>query len=382
MLRLASGLEKLVATATGIGERLKYARERAGLKQGDVSKRTNIGESSLSEFECAKREPSVSQLATLAGVYNRPVGFFLSADPLPIEVVRWRKKPEAAEPIEVAFLQLCQQYQNLESWCSATIATTLPPVERPRAPFSRPDAEALAIRVRHELALGECPGPALLYALEEQCGLKIFHRELEPTGTAASTKNAGFGCAVLLNSKHPKWRRNFDLAHELFHLLTWNFSEAQDGDAIWSESDEKLADWFAACLLMPTDAVRQAVARRIRGRKIEVESLFEIARQFDVSVEALIWRIHVVYGGTTKDRSRTDAMLERARQAASLFEERSPDVPPVRPARFVSLALKALRSGDLSIGRFAEYVGTTRQRVMALPEAEQGDDDALELPAS
>jgi XRE family transcriptional regulator, fatty acid utilization regulator len=213
-------------------------------------------------------------------------------------------------------------------------------------------------------------------------GRSTLHLELEPTGTAASARNAGFGCAVLLNSKQPKWRRNFDLAHELFHLLTWDFAEAHDGDPIWSESDEKLADWFAACLLMPTDAVRQAVARRLRGRKLEVESLSEIARQFDVSVEALIWRIHVVYGGTTKERPRTDAMLERARQAASLFEQRSPDAPPVRPARFVSLALKALRSGDLSIGRFAEYVGTTRQRVMALPAAEQGDDDALELPAS
>ena len=371
-----------MARAAGIGDRLKYARERAGLKQGDVSKRAKIGESSLSEFECAKREPSVSQLATLASIYHRPVAFFLSAEPLPVEVVRWRKKPDDAAPLEVAFLQLCQQYQNLESWCEATVATTLPPVDRPSAPFSRRDAEDLAIRVRHELTLGECPGPGLLYVLEEQCGLKVFHRELEPSGTAASTKSPGFGCAVLLNSKHPKWRRNFDLAHELFHLLTWDFVAASDNDSIWSESDENLADWFAACLLMPTDAVRQAVASRIRGRKIEVESLFEIARQFDVSVEALIWRIHAVYGGTAREGSRTNAMLERARAAAELFEQRSQDAAPGRPARFVSLALKALRAGDLSVGRFAEYVGTTRQRVMALPEAEQGDDDALELPAS
>ncbi len=65
-----------------------------------------------------------------------------------------------------------------------------------------------------------------------------------------------------------------------------------------------------------------------------------------------------------------------------MLEQRAHDAPPGRPARFISLALKALRAGDLSVGRFAEYVGTTRQRVMALPEAEQGDDDALELPAS
>jgi len=73
-------------------------------------------------------------------------------------------------------------------------------------------------------------------------------------------------------------------------------------------------------------------------------------------------------------------MLQRAREATEHVLDRPYDEPPQRPARFVSLALTALREGELSIGRFAEYVGTTRQRAMALPEQEPGDNDALELP--
>ena len=373
--------ETIVTAAPGLPERLKYARERAAFTQTDVARRASIGESSLSEFERGKREPSLSQLAVLAGIYSRPVAFFLSTEPLPTEVVRWRQKPESAEPLEVKFLRLCEQYRNLEAWCGASIAAALPTVPPPLAAFARRDAEALAVRVRRELGLGEVPAPSLLHVLEEQCGIKVFHLDFEPTGTAASSKSDAFGCAVLLNRKNPKWRRNFDLAHELFHLLTWDFAAAASPD-IWSESDEKLADAFAAALLLPTDAVRQAAAARIRDGKLTVRMLFEMARQFDVSLDALIWRLHVVYGGKPEQRAKTKAMIERARHAASLFEERSPDVPPVRPARFVSLALSALREGNLSIGRFAEYVGTTRQHAMELPDEEPGDGDAFELPAS
>ena len=370
-----------MTTIASLGDRLKYARERAGFTQTLVCERSGIGESSLSDFERGKREPALAQLATLADIYRRPAAFFLSTDPLPVEVVRWREKPEQAEEIEVRFLRLCEQYQNLESWCGASAATALPTAERPKSPFGRRDAESLAIQVRRELGLGDFPGPALLHVLEEQCRLKVFHLSFAPTGTAASTKSAGFGGAVLLNEKNPKWRRNFDLAHELFHLLTWDFAPGHtDAEAQWSESDEKLADAFAASLLMPTDAVRQAVDCRIRAGKVPVDALFEIARQFDVSVEALIWRIHALYGGNVNNRSRTDAMIQRAREASGMFEQRTPEVPPERPARFVALALTALREGNISAGRFAEYVGTSRQRAMEVVTEQSGDDDAIELP--
>ena len=60
-----------------IHDRLKYARQRAGLSLAQVKQRADIGESSLCEFENGKREPSLSQLQKLAGVYRRSGAFFL-----------------------------------------------------------------------------------------------------------------------------------------------------------------------------------------------------------------------------------------------------------------------------------------------------------------
>jgi len=39
-------------------------------------------------------------------------------------------------------------------------------------------------------------------------------------GSAASAIGP-FGPAILMNSKEAPWRRNYNFAHELFHLITW-----------------------------------------------------------------------------------------------------------------------------------------------------------------
>ena len=51
-----------------IGNRLKIARKAIGYKQQKVSELTDIGVSSLSEFENNEREPKFSQLSKLAEI--------------------------------------------------------------------------------------------------------------------------------------------------------------------------------------------------------------------------------------------------------------------------------------------------------------------------
>ena len=88
-----------------LSERLRYARARTGLTGSQVRDRTSIGESSLSEFENGKREPSLAQLQKLASAYRRPLAFFLSDEPIPEEAaVLWREEPADSKEIEARFL--------------------------------------------------------------------------------------------------------------------------------------------------------------------------------------------------------------------------------------------------------------------------------------
>ncbi len=361
-----------------IGERLRYARERAGLTLRQVVERTRIGESSLSEYENGKREPRLSQLQALADVYRRSIAFFLGEGDVAREIVLWRKQPDpnTAADVESEFLRLCEQYHNLEVWCADRRPGLLPYVQGDPASFGYPDAERLAYRVQGELRLGDRPGRSLFTVLEELCGVKLFYLSFQPSGTAASTVSATYGPAVLLNTENVRWRRNFDLAHELFHLLTWQIFRDGTDSAVASDREEKLATCFASHLLMPAEATRLAIDEVSKNGNVSFSDLYDIARQFDVSVEALFWRLHFLYNrgeNTPKD-------IERYNAVASAYEDREQDTPPTRPKRFVALAVKAFRSGEMSQGKLAEYLGISRRDALRYAGREALADEKVTLP--
>ncbi len=367
-----------------VSERLRHARERVGLTSARAAVLSGIGASSLSEFENGRREPSLSQLRRLAETYRKSSAFFLEPGPPPRDIVLWRERPRAdVGNIEAQFLRFCEQYYRLEIWCGDFRRAGLPEVGEDSEGFSFTDARALARTVRDRLRLGDWPGRTLKGTLEEVCGVKLFHLRIEPTGTAASTLSRSFGAGILLNSNNTRWRRNFDVAHELFHLLTWEiFHKSETSESIEADRyEEQLANCFASALLMPEEPLRLMLEKeKDEEEGIPFPALFDIARQFDVSVEALLWRIHSLFRSPDQE-TRTRQEIETSRELAKIFEERSSESPAEKPARFHALAVKALRRGEISVGRFAEYVGISRQKAMSYLESGEpnGKETAVAL---
>jgi Zn-dependent peptidase ImmA (M78 family)/DNA-binding XRE family transcriptional regulator len=361
-----------------VSGRLKYARERVKLTLSEVKAQTGIGESSLSEFENGKREPSLGQLHALASAYKRTLSFFLEETAVSPEVILWRKRPQdGVEKIEAQFWQLCERYHNLEVWTGDVRNACLPESKVEAKDFGYREATALARNVRHVLQLGDHPGPSLLPVLEESCGVKVFHLDFEPSGTAASVKSDRFGASILLNSKNKRWRRNFDLAHELFHLLTWDVftpaaEVADDDDRI-----EKLATCFARNLLMPAESMRTAIDSRLSEGKLKYESFFDIAREFDVSVEAMVRHMSFMW---SLSKEQTEQMLTAAESWRPFLEDRVDSPPPPYPERYRTLAVQALHRGEISIGRFAEYLGISRQKAMMYLQQETLNHEEIQMP--
>lgn len=361
-----------------LGQRLQAARARVQMSMAQVEEATGIGQSSLSEFENDKREPRLHQLTQLASVYRRSLTYFFEEEEPADQVVLWRQKPDQAGLIERDFLKLCEQYSLLEGWTNDFIDPRLPRVDRPRYGLDYAWAEDLARRTANELNLGDRPALMLLPALVEDCGLKIFHLEFEPTGTAACAKSKEHGWAVLLNAKNSRARRNFDLAHELFHLLVWDIYQA-DGGREATPEEERLADAFASALLMPTETLKRAVTHKRHGDgKVSVRDLCQVAQQFGVSIHALMWRIHRVYG---LDQKKTSAVIDRAagnptyRVETEAVEGR----PRVLPDRYLMLAIRALREGELSVGKFMEYTSSSRREAIKYLEAEDSAADEVSI---
>ena len=366
-----------------MSEKLKFARSRTGLTLNQVEKHTGICKSTLSEFENGKREPKLSQLQQLAELYQRPISFFVDKQPPPSEYVLWRQKPtESPKKLEDRFLKYCMQYRLLEEWLGEVVTPKLPEVHCKPENMNFAEIQELASRVHRELGLGDRPALQLMRALEEDCGIKIFHVQFEPSGSAACTKNERFGLAILLNTKNTRWRRNFDLAHELFHLLAWDVFRPEAGcDETPSEKEEQFANVFASYLLLPDEPVRNAVERRRGNKGLSIEALFEIARQFDVSAEALVWRLHNLYNLGPERLEKTRRLVEEIRMRVPYYEQRQGDdsIPPKWPERYKALATKALRHGEISLGRFAEFLEMTRKQASEYVEQEECELEEIQL---
>lgn len=365
-------------------ERLKYARDVMSLTLADVEQRTAIGASTLSEFENGKREPRLTQLKELADLYRRSTTFFLDQGPLPQEVVLWRQKPTSpnAESVQADFLRLAEQYRSLERWCDNIEEARLPYASVTQSQFRYAHAEKLAHDFRIKHGLGERPGQSLLRVSEEICKVKVFHKSFEPRGSAACTYSDRYGTAILLNSNSVRWRRNFDLAHELFHLLTWNvFRQGESSSSVESsDQEEKLATCFARNLLMPQEPLRIAIdAYQCAPTELSFDDLFEVARQFDVSVEALLWQMSFIFNFS---KEFVQGRVEQLRGRMAFWDGRQPDSPPSRPLRFEALANEALRKGMLSTGKYAEYLGITRRQAMSLVAQEAPDDAEVQVTHS
>lgn len=342
-----------------IGPRLKIAREAIGYTLKKASEESQIGDSSISEFENSKREPKFSQLSKLAEVYKRAIEFFLTDESLIENVMLWREKPSLTgekERIEAEFRQLCQQYHNLELLLDEVKNCRFPELDVTTADeVTYKRAILLAEKAQREFLLGDIPSTSLKQTLEEKFYVKIFH--LDFSGSAISTKSEEFGPAILLNKNSKLWRRNYDLAHELFHLLTWNIFRKEDLPQNGpSEIEEKLANTFASRLLLPTDSVKHKI-EAVAGQdgSVGVEALDEIAREFGVSLEALLWRMVYLYNNVAAEN--IEKYVEQVKNLTVLRPPRRSDEPDKLSERYCSLAIRALREGKLSLMQFRKYMG-------------------------
>jgi Zn-dependent peptidase ImmA (M78 family) len=144
-----------------------------------------------------------------------------------------------------------------------------------------------------------------------------------------------------------------------------------------SPREEQLATCFARNLLMPEGAFREAIeAERSEHGGLRFAQLFEVARQFDVSVEAVLWQFGFVFN---IDPEKIQQYIEQLREQTNFWDTREHDVPPTRPLRFEALAIQALKQGAMSAGRFAEYLGVSRREAMQVVEQEAQTDAQIEV---
>ena len=220
------------------------------------------------------------------------------------------------------------------------------------------EIERRAADVRARLGLGLAPIGDFTSTLAD-AGLVVLVRPLGQTGPEGLyVRRQGYG-AVLLNGDAYLPRLRFTAAHELGHHEYGAEAIVDITIGATTDPEERRANAFAASFLMPRDAL----AQRVAGPSPSADRVVEIASEFGVSYETLVYRLHnlgLLPGGAV----RRDMLLEeRSAVMTNLLRQRRLELGSILPADYVKRAIDAYGREDISLDRLAELLYSSDEAV-------------------
>ena len=351
-------------------ERVSTARMAAGFSLAEAAKLLGFNNyQSLSQIEKGKRMISAHELSIMARLYGRSLDYFFEPEVSPDPVPLWRKSVKVSiEQVQRQFLSFLENYSNMENLLGLKRRWKDIQKNYDKHDFlarSFKLADQLGSEICESLNLGSRPASNLLNVLENSLRIKILHLPLENGISGACVVDGNLGAGILINTEDVLWRRNFDLAHELFHIVTWNvFSYEEVGDGTVKTRPEQYADAFASSLLLPELHLRNALEEIATDSQIRIVDVIELAIEFGVSTEAILWRLVNLEVLTKREVEKVLGSPEFRRKdhvtRQGLFYE---GAPPKFPGRYISLACRCLIEGKISRGTFAEYLGIDRAEI-------------------
>lgn len=350
--------------------RLTQAREAAGLTLAEATRKLPFNNyQTLSAIEKGTRNINANELIVMARLYGRSLDYFFKSKVPTEPVALWRRV--AGKDIHKEkrqFLIFLEHYSNLENllvlkrrW--KEIITTLEKDDFAGNGFETCDN--LGEDLHRRLDLGSRPACNLLNILENKLRFKIIHLDLSEGLSGASIVDNTLGVGILINANDAPWRRNFDLAHELFHIVTWNiFSHEEIGDGSQKTKPERYADSFAASLLLPKEHLLAELKEITVTKELKLVDVIELAKEFGVSSEAVLWRLvnlkRIKKSQVEKILNDPEFRNLDRNLRRGLYEEQKPEK---FPQRFISLACRGLLEGKISRGVFAEYMEIDRSEI-------------------
>jgi XRE family transcriptional regulator, fatty acid utilization regulator len=350
-----------------IGGRLKALRDGRGVSQDALAAALGLNDrQSVAAIEAGERRIRPDELVRAAEALGVDVDTFLD----PFRLVgegRFSFRTKEADPdVLAAFEERAGRwiatYRELGRQTGSEprrLGTRLELTERSSFEEAADTAEYLWARWN----LGDVPAARLEEALERELGILVLYVDAPESISGAASYLPGQH-TILVNRRESPGRRSYDLAHELFHLLTWDAMpprrvEPWEVKGTKGNRVERLAENFAAALLMPSRVL--AARWSARGEEELPRWIARTAAELRVSVSALGWRL-VNLGHLS--RAEMDAL-----PAKPAVRPRT-EAPPLLFSRpFVARLSDAVADGRLSLRRAAALVELPPEEVAALCEA-------------
>ena len=359
-----------------IGTRLKALREERKLSQDDLARLFGFKDrQTVSAIEIGERRVTADELIMAVEKLGAPLDYFTNPFLLAGEGrFSWRQSNVALERL-TAFEKVAGRWIAADRTLAPQVGRPAPNLRQtlkltPKSSFE--DAMAAGERFAVDFELGSVPAVRLPDTMERRLGILVLMVDVLDGISGAACRLPDLD-AVLINRHEVAGRRNFDLAHELFHILTWDAmppAHVEEATEFSKNRVEQLANNFASAVLMPVAALDQFGA----PKSVTAAWLNDTAEALSVTATALKWRL-VALG-------RLDQAAVRAIPDAALRNNgrdvagREP--PPLYSKAFMEVMALAISEGRISVRKAADVLDLKIDDIAGLA-ARHGVDLAIEL---
>lgn len=386
--------------AAQLGDRLRAARDRRGLSQQAVAHALGLPRTAITNMETGARAVSTLEITKLANLYGQTPAYFLASNEQEAEdlfVVLHRALPEIEGTPQIEsevrrILDLYREGATLRSLLDQASEQTLPNYASKLSSVGDAirQGEVVAQEERRRLGLGTAPIINTAETISAQ-GVWTAATDLPNGLSGLFVNHPSIGLAILVNVQHWPVRRRFSYAHEYAHAL---FDRSEAITTTRSENAtqlaEKRANAFAAAFLIPAGGVADHLRQLDKGspsrrsqslfdvannammeaelrtrpgsQAITYQDVASLARRFDVSYEAAVWRLKSLSHVSGTDTTALMGQREIGKRFIHLlgFEEllekgKITEQPEQElRSQLVRLAVEAFRQEEISRGRLVE----------------------------
>ncbi|HCB1499864.1 TPA: ImmA/IrrE family metallo-endopeptidase [Klebsiella michiganensis] len=374
-----------------IAERLIKARTDAGLNASAVADRIGVVRQTYSKFEQAQGVPSVTQLISLCKVFDKPIGYFYDEDDGEFRFAMRADSPDLLDSkLRNELIEKLKSINAIEEAADATLPEDLPnsiPIFTARDEDLR-RVEDKAMEERFRLGIGNATCVGDIVAILEASDIRVipFDREENEGGKSvfgfsAFSNNYGTAIYVNVNESISVERQIFSICHEYAHLIFHR--DEYDGPAKsyrtngrGTSPEEKVANHFAACFLVPGSALRKQFAMQGGGWAYE-ETILRLKSIFRVSATCIIDRLSKCKLITSQN---SKYLWATATRKGWRRHEPNPIIESLNyKGRLTVLSRKAWEAGSASETFISELLELNRKELSSLldkwyDEQEAGED--------
>ncbi|WP_088839002.1 ImmA/IrrE family metallo-endopeptidase [Listeria sp. ILCC792] len=338
------------------GDNLQRVRALYGLSRKELGEKLGVSEQAVWQFENQVTNPKFEIVVELKRLFGVKTQFFLQELKVPSvfkeEQIIYRAADMTSRKrafSETEYLNFVHEViTSLESFLSSPKSTILSLREKCLKMYYQRSESKNCIEEIAALAkefIGVTDDNANLLLQLEKSGIHIVEKDVGDKTDAYSAWSASQIPIIVLGIKKSAVRRNFDLAHELGHLLMHNNIDMLALDKEDYNKIENEANLFAACFLLPKKNIVKDLQelRHISNP----DSYMELKAKYNVSIQALEMRAYRLGFLTPQQNSYFYRQL--AKKKYKFVEPLDSEIPLKRPGKIRNILELILSNQVISL---------------------------------